>query len=384
MRKIKKIRIAHLVTELVPDGKEHSIIKLCNNLNPNLFASEIFVFRDFLKDSFTEIKGLKVITLNARNGNDILLPFRLSRIFKKHYIDIVHTHSWGTLLEGIVGAKLAKIPIIIHNEHGTFPKETHRRIIQRILWQWPNRFLAVSDGLRKMLSESIHFPIDRIDVIFNGVDEQKFFPSAKLRSQFRNEFHFSEEEFLVGIIGRLEPVKNHRMFLKALNFLKNQNQDVQGIIVGTGELEDQLKEQVAEQGMSKYVHFLGHQSNINLVLNGIDVFVLTSFSEGCSNVILEAMQCGKAIITTNVGGNPDLIENNRNGFLIESNNYKELAQKLLIMKKNPQLRKKLGSNAQREVQKKFSLQKMIKDYENVYIQEYKNKFSYKLFMETRA
>ena len=288
---------------MAPAGKEIGIIKLLDNLNSSVFQTFLFVFSGLYHFNKKKLQRFNTIYLKKRNGNDIRLPFKLAYYFRLYKIDIVHTHSWGTLVEGIIGARLGGVPIIIHGEHGTFPERIFHRWIQKIFWKQSNIILSVSANLSKKLSESINVPSHRIKTIINGVNESIFFPSEKLNVMFRERFNFSHQDFIVGTVGRLSKVKNHSMLIGATAELIQKGEIVQVVLVGEGSERKGLERFINKLKIQKYVHFLGYQKNINLILNGLDIFVLTSFSEGCSNVIQEAMFTEKPIIATYVWGN---------------------------------------------------------------------------------
>lgn len=369
----QKIRIAHIVGEITPAGKEMGIVKLVRNLDKERFQCLIIALNEIRTFGMMDLDHLNIVSLNKRPGNDWRLPLKLYRTLRQHQIDVVHTHSWGTLVEGILGAKLAGTPVIIHGEHGSFPKRWYHKRIQGAMWRSSDKLLSVSGELKKRLSETIGFPLNQIDVILNGVNEEKFFPSDSLREEFRKEFNFSREDFIVGNVGRFSAVKNHRMLLLAAAELIKGGETVRIALVSRGRKEQELRALSHSLGIAEFTHFLGFQSNINLILNGFDILALTSRSEGCSNVIQEAMFCQKPIIATNVGGNPELIANNHSGLLVEDNNYRELAEKIHYLKQHPNIREMLGRNARSAALEKFTLKKMVESYENLYMEEFAKK-----------
>lgn len=374
MESNKKIRIAHLINYLAPAGKEIGILKLLHHSDQAIFDNTLIVLNKTHTSEVLDLNNITLLQLNQGEGNNIKLPIQLSKLFKQHRFDIVHTHSWGTLIEGIAGAKLAGVPVIIHGEHGTFPQKIPHRYIQPYFWGMANRVLSVSGHLGKKLSTVTGFPLDKIEVILNGVEEANFYPSQKIRRNFRREFNFSENDFVVGAVGRLTGVKNQAMLLRAAREVIRRGEEIQIVLVGGfavgDDKEAELKLLVSESGISEYVHFVGFQKNINLFYNGFDVFALTSLSEGCSNVIQEAMFCKKPVIATNVGGNPELIRDNHTGFLVESNNHIQLAERILALKHNTQLRKDIGLKARQFARKHFSLTQMVDAYHRVYLEEY--------------
>jgi sugar transferase (PEP-CTERM/EpsH1 system associated) len=376
-----KIRVVHLVNYLGAAGKEVGIIKLLNHLDRNIFASSIIVMHQMHhREDDDRFSDLRTYCLHLKHGTDPRNYFRYAKLFRKINADIVHSHSWGTLLEGIFGAKMAGVPVIIHGEHGTFPNGRQHKYLQRLVWRMADRVLSVSGELSDRLSNSIGFPKERIEVIFNGVESNRFFPSVKLRKEFRTKFGFADDDFIIGTVGRYYDVKNNPMLIRAGAELINSGKIVHLVHVGGGipsDYQERRKELLglaAQLGISDKVHLLGRQIDINMILNGLDVFTLTSFSEGCSNVIQEAMFAGKAIVATNVGGNPELIRDGKIGLLVDSDDHKDLAQKLALFMEDDSLRKQFGENARKFATEHFSVSKMVEKYEQVYLTEYYKKF----------
>jgi len=309
---MKKIRIAHLVNDISPAGKEIGILKLLEHINKTKFEIITVVFNRVETYNTLNLDDHHLIPLNNKIGNNPRLPFKLAKIFRHYHFDIVHTHAWGTLVEGSIGAKLSKIPIIIHGEHGTFPTRPIHLLFQRYFWGRADRVLSVSDKLRQQLSEVVGFPKEKINVILNGVDQKKFFLSVELRKKFRNDYNFNGTDFLIGTVGRLKEVKNQTMLIRAMALLRDRGEKLKAVIVGDGDKEEELLKLTDELNLSDHVLFTGFISDVNQVYNGFDLFVLTSLSEGCSNVIQEAMMVGKPVIATNVGGNPELVDHGHN------------------------------------------------------------------------
>jgi len=372
-----KIKVAHIVYGLGGAGKELGILKLVAHLDAQRFESYIVVITHINMKEINSLDRFNIIHLNVGKGNQPDLPLKLAKVFRKHRFDIIHTHSWGTLLEGVLGAKLARSPAIIHGEHGTFPQKFPHSLVQRIFWGMADRVLSVSDVLGKQLSATTRFNNEKISVILNGVVSQNFFPDAVLRAEFRRRFHFRDDDFIVGTVGRYNPVKNFPMMVRGIAPLIQTGEIVEFAHVGGGWQAEKdgaaLKNLAAELDVSAQVHLLGYQSEVNMIYNGFDVFTLTSFSEGCSNVIQEAMFAGKPVIATNVGGNPELVQDGVTGFLVESDNAAQWADALRKLKSDPALLKRMGENAREYALKNFSLKKMIDSYEQVYLDVYRKK-----------
>ncbi len=362
----RKIRLAHLVHVIGPAGKELGILKLIDNLDQEKFEIFIVVIGVIYEGPTINLPDAQVICLNHMGGNSIKLPLKLRKIFTDHRFDIVHTHSWNTLLEGVIAAKLAGIPMIIHQEHGTFPQGSLHCRLQNFFWRRADKMLSVSRELNKKLAAKTGFPLENIQAILNGVDDEKFYPDDRLRQNFREKFGLSDQDFIIGTVGRMATVKNHAMLLRAAAKLLDQGLSLKIVIAGFPTNETDIAVLARELKIEAHVHLIGYQADINMILNGFDIFALTSFSEGCSNVIQEAMFAEKAIIATNVGGNPELINDQQTGLLVASDDDTQLAKAIHHLKENQTYRERLAKNARNHAIKTFTLLKMVRNYEQVY------------------
>jgi glycosyltransferase involved in cell wall biosynthesis len=198
-------------------------------------------------------------------------------------------HAWmGDLVEGYVAAAIGRVPIIVHGEHGTL--QTRNHWIQRTLWGRVDQVLSVSSVLAERMSTVMGFPEERIKTIRNGVETARFTPD--LRPRARASFGLDDTDVVVGIVGRLEPVKDQRRFFEAVACLARQGLRFKVLVAGEGTLRQELEAQVASLGVADRVSFLGMRLDVETIMAALDVFVLCSKSEGLSNTILEAMSSG--------------------------------------------------------------------------------------------
>ncbi len=373
--KSTKIKIVHLVNYLAPAGKEVGIVKLLNALNDD-FEPVLVVLGKVYDALGLNTDKTRLIELGKGQGNDFSLIPRLKKIFKEVNPHMVHTHSWGTLVEGVLAAKWARVPIIIHGEHGTFHKDFKRKWVQKIFFSLTDQILSVSALLADQLSRDLGIKRTRILPILNGVDVQKFAPDAAKRKQYREQWGFGQNDVLIGTVGRPMKVKNHQLMIRALKRLREQGYPVHFAIVGDTPLRSLKNELVAlaqSLGVADRVHFLGFQSDVPGYLNMFDIFVLPSLSEGCSNVIQEAMATGLPIVASRVGGNPELVQDGETGLLFESNSVEALARALQTLLDDPQKAQALGNRALQRAREAFSLEKMVENYEALYYRLLKEK-----------
>ena len=356
----------HLIHDFATGGAENGIVNILNRLDPSSFepAACAFVGKGQLTKRL-DLSRIRLFEMDKRKGNDPSLPFRLYRLFKKWRPDIVHTHSWGTLLEGWVGARLAGVPVLIHGEHGTMMEKKRNIFLQRFLWKRFGQVLSVSSAHRDKLCRIIGFPKEKISVIVNGVDTEKFHPGSN-NPLIRQQLGIQEGHVVIGAVGRLVPVKNHALLVHAMKLLLETNPKVSLVIVGDGPLEGELRELVKDNGLSSRVFFTGRRSDIDQVLQSFDIFVLSSLSEGLSNTVLEAMSCGLPVVATDVGGNSEMVRHDETGFLVPSGKPQEMATALSLLVQNPEGRMMMGKIGRKRIEDHFSMDQMIRNYELLY------------------
>ncbi len=367
---MEKIKLAHIINYMSPAGKEIGIVKLLNKLDSVQFESTLIVTDKVYDLLNLDTNKVRLIELKKKKGNDFSLPYRLSKLFKEEHFHIVHTHAWGTLVEGILAAKIARVPIIIHGEHGTFHKDFKRKVVQKLFFNWADYLLTVSEVLADEISATIGIKRAKLHAILNGVDVEKFAPNEQQRMFYRKEHKFTDKDFIIGTVGRPKPVKNQQLMIRALKELLPKFPSAHFVIIGDTPLNSQkgyLRSLAEKLGVNDHVHFLGVKQDIPGYLNMFDLFVLPSLSEGCSNVLQEAMATGLPIVASNVGGNPELIHHEENGLLFDVHDLNDFVSQLIRLMKDKNLREKYGQNARQSAVRDFSLQTMISAYSDFYI-----------------
>ncbi len=367
---MRKIHLAHLVHDLGFAGKEKGIMKISSRLDRSRFEVSIIVLRKVFRDAVTPADRFHIIELNRKPGNDLRLFYQLAQLFKQHQFDIIYTHSWNTLVEGYFGAALTRVPAKIHGEHGTFEHSLIKDKLQSALWGRFDAVTVVADALRQKMRDEFGYTGDNIQVIHNGIDTQKFYPSAELRQRFRQQLGLNQE-FLVGTVGRFHPVKDHFTLFRAFARFRTRVPNARLLMVGRetySHLMEKYQGCLNDLGIREQVIFHPPTTRVEEVFNAMDAFVLSSKSEGCSNVILEAMACGVPVVATRAGGNPELVQDGETGLLFEVKDTDELAKKLLKLYSNSELYKKLQLAGPRVIQKEFSLDQAVMSYEKLYAQ----------------
>ena len=377
------IKVAQIIYSLNPGGLENGIINLVNNMDDFKFENTICCLTqggDFEKRLN---KNIKVSKMFKKPGNDYQLYIKLIKYLKEIKPTIVHTRNWAGM-DGIIAAKMAGVPIIVHGEHGfeitdlTGQNKKRKFIRKLVLSTIVDKIVTVSKNLKNRLINEIKIKPEKIIHIPNGVDTNKF---NIYRKEFtRKKFGFKKEDFIIGIVARLDPIKNHKTLISAFKEIVTIHPNTNLVIVGDGPLRNKLENQTYQLSINNKVIFMGERNDVPEILKTFDIFVLPSLNEGMSNTILEAMATGIPVIASNVGGNPELVVDERTGFLFPSNDVESLVQKIKTYILHPELKQKHGYNAHKRVEEKFSLDQMVRRYEELYLELVERKLKpHKLF-----
>ena len=198
------------------------------------------------------------------------------------------------------------------------------------------------------------------------MDTEVFIPSEN-KAKSKTALGFLPEEIIIGAVGRLDPVKDYTTLIKAFASLTNSYKNIKLMIIGNGPEEDNLRKCVEHAGIKDRVAFLGRKDNVNEILKAMDIFVLPSLAEGISNTILEAFASGLPVISTNVGGNPELVRDKETGFLFQSGDVEGLTMLLRKYIESSKLMAIHGKAARKKALEEFSLDGMARSYENLYM-----------------
>ncbi|MEW6620697.1 MAG: GT4 family glycosyltransferase PelF [bacterium] len=366
---MRKINVMHLVYSLTRGGMETGLVARVNKHNQDLFNPALCSFttggalKELVKD------GIEIVELKKKKGNDWTLPLKLMGLFKKKNIQIVYTHNWGTLCEGVIGARLAGVPIVIHQEHGTVIDVVKSKKIrfwaQRFIFNFVDQITTVSESLRKLMIDSLGINEKKIITILNGVDLDRFKNNIN-KNEERKKLGLSVDEPVIGTIGRFVPVKDHKTLLFSMLDIKNEVPGIKLLLIGDGPLKNELEALVKKLGLSENVLMPGERGDIPQLLKTMDVFILPSLFEAMSRTILEAFASEIPVVTTNVGGNPEVITHNLNGLLVPPQNPKALAGAIISLLKDKNKAFRFGVAGKKLVEEKFSLQRMVEDDEKLF------------------
>jgi sugar transferase (PEP-CTERM/EpsH1 system associated) len=371
-KRLGRLRVLHVIPRLGLGGTEKGVLKVMRGLGENGFTHKICAVRgidaEFAKQESLESKAYSADS--SRDGFQFPL-FRLKTIMEEFRPHIVHSRNFGAL-EAVPAARLAHIPVVIHSEHG-YELEIlrglpmRRRVLCRFFYGMADAVFTVTDDLRRYHAAQSWLPPSRFQVLYNGVDTEKFTPHPLSAVQVRTELGIPAGRFLIGSVGRLVAIKDHKTLLRAAETLLFHGLDVHILLVGAGPEMGNLQNYVASSSsLAGRVMFVGASDRVPELLNAMDAFVLPSICEGMSNTILEAMACGVPVIVTSTGGNPELIEEGRSGYLFPPGNAERLSALLSRLAENSGARDEFRTAGRRRAVEQFSLAGMMQHYQEIY------------------
>ncbi|MBW1796222.1 MAG: glycosyltransferase [Deltaproteobacteria bacterium] len=359
---MSKIRIVHVLHSFGTGGLEKGIATLVRNASPE-FEHVIVCMATSGKSERLLPSNTEVVELHKPPGNSLVFLLRLSRVLKSLHPDIVHTRNWGGM-DGVIAARIAGIRSILHGEHGWEVLDPNgrnpKRVLARtILSRVVREYTCVSKQIKLWLEKTIGVK-KSVTQIYNGVDIQLYAPKGS-SERIRAALDIPSAAFAIGTVGRLDPIKDHPTLFRAFEIARRKVPNSFLLIVGDGP-EGQRLEALAGKGVA----FIGNRTDVPGLLRALDVFVLPSRNEGISNTILEAMATAVPVVATNVGGNPELVEDGTTGFLVEPGDFQSMASAFSRYFENPDLRTQHGRAGREKVIREFTIEKMVKSYEEVY------------------
>ncbi|MDR1998091.1 MAG: glycosyltransferase family 4 protein [Candidatus Margulisbacteria bacterium] len=303
---------------------------------------------------------------------DLKTIWRLYRIIRREKPDIVHTHTAKAGTVGRLAARLAGVKKIYHTFHGHIFHSYFGRLksrvfmlIEKLLAPGTTRIIAVSD---KQKAELVNYGIakpEKITVIRLGFELEKF-QNLPENKRWHKKYGLPPDTILVGIVGRLTPVKNFEYFLEIAAAVCAKTDNIRFIIIGDGELRRQLECSAELKGLKDRVFLPGFLREPEKIYGDLDIVVLTSRNEGTPVTLIEAMACAKPVVSTEVGGVPDIVKNNISGYLCPQNQPEVFADRIIELSRNAALRRSLGKAAQSKILKLYAVTRLAEDMHNLY------------------
>ncbi len=363
-----KKKIVHVTFDMRIGGTEQVIYNLVEHADSEKNDVSILCLNQPIGPFGLQLqeKGYQIIAFDRAPGFDIKLIKAIRKFIVENEIDILHCHQYTPFVYGLF-ASLSTKTKVIYTEHGRFypDRRKFKRIIMNpIISLFTSSITSISKATKNALVKYENFSGKRIQVIYNGIDGSRF--EMQQRGKLRQNLGIDHESFILGTVARLDPIKNHDMMIKAFKIIHDQFPQTTLIIVGDGIERQRLESLILSLKMNGSVIITGFRHDTPQFYELMDLFLLTSFSEGTAMTLLEAMASGKSCIATDVGGNPEIILNKSTGFIIPNDDKHELAEKVIQLMQDSQLRTKFGIEGRKRFEQKFTASKMASEYQKLY------------------
>lgn len=370
----RALNVMFAFTSMPVGGAETLVSNLITRMDPGRFAPQICCLKELgplgeeLAERFPSTSGV------LANKYDLRVLPRLVHRMQGHIDALVTVGAGDKMFWGRIAARVARVPVVLSALHSTgWPDGLGR--LNRLLTHWTDAFIAVAPDHGRFLIEQEKLPREKVRVIPNGVDTDRFQFEPAAPSAIRRELGIPAEAPLCGIVAALRPEKDHAMFLEVARHIRQQIPAAHFLVVGDGPQAPEIKSLTVKAGFAEQVHFLGTRADIPRILSALNVFVLTSKNEANPVSILEALSVQVPVVATKVGCVPSSVKSGVTGFLVESGDAPGMAQHVVELIHNAGLAKSLGQAGRREVVTHWSLDRMVRGYEQLIIEVYQRKQS---------
>lgn len=313
--------------------------------------------------------GFELHQLGRRPGFDWACVRRLVRRLEGQGVQLVHAHQYTPFAYAAAMRVFGRRPRILFTEHGRFYPDVasrKRKLFNRLMTSRRDRFIAVGGSVRQALIDKEGLPGSRIEVIYNGVDQSPVRLDAAQRAEVRAELGVAESDFLVLQVARLDTIKDHSTAIRTISAAARQDPRLKLHLVGDGPERQRIEHQVAALGLNHCVTVHGQRRDVSRLLAAADAFLLTSVSEGIPVTIIEAMASRLPVVSTAVGGVPEVIDDGLSGLLAPAGDDKALAAALVRLACDAELRYRLAECGARRAAERFSEDLMINEYACIY------------------
>lgn len=364
-----RARVMLVVETLGMGGMEQVVVTLARALDRERFEPEILCLKEagplaeVARDHDIPVHGIGYVA----GRPDYLAFTKVARVLRERRVSVVHSHNTCAFIFGTLGARLAGVRTIVHTDHArAFPDRFRYMAAEYLLSHLVYRVVGVSAPTSEALHRHERIPRRKLVTIPNGIDRSRY-AVALDRAQARRALGIAAEAPVIALAARLTEQKGLAYLLRALPAVIARHPDVVLLVAGDGPLRPALEAQAAELGVAPHVRFLGMRDDIAALLRACDVYALPSVWEGLPMAILEAMAAGLPVVGSDVGGVSTAVEHGVTGLLVPERDPARLAEALLAVLGDRVLRRRLGDEARRVFERRFTAEAMARAYEALYL-----------------
>lgn len=362
-------KLAYVVNSLNPGGTERLVVEMglayARDYDVTVLClDEPGGWAGRLRD-----EGVPVHCLWRQPGLDLSVSFRLAQHFRRSGTHVIHAHQCTPWFYSALSRLWHAAPRLLFQEHGRFHPETEHRmrvLVNRLLIRrLTHRSVAVSEDIRRRLERYEGLDPSAIDVVYNGVRPEPSLSRGE-RDALRRQFGFGAEHFVVGTVGRFDPIKNLPMLVEALARAGDSIAGLRGLLIGDGPELPRVRALIERTGLAQRVCLTGYRDDASRLAQCLDLFVLSSHSEGTSLALLEAMAAGVPVAVTDVGGNPEVVSRDRTGWVVAPGSVGELSAAILEATADVSKRVRFGEAGRRRFEDRYTMDGMLARYDAYY------------------
>jgi glycosyltransferase involved in cell wall biosynthesis len=360
--------VLHLIDTGGPGGAETILLNVVSGLDSGRWCSvPVVPIKDWLWGALQQA-GAEPVLLDSQGSFDVQYLRSLRRLMRDTGAEIIHTHLFTSAVYASLAAAFTKVPVVctFHGQTDIRQNESHRRVKLAIAGRERNRYVFVSDRLRDWFVRNHDIPATRARVVHNGIDCGIFQPAPD--EDMRTTLGAQPDDVLVGAVGNMRRPKDYPTFLRAAAQLARQSDRFRFVIVGAAD-EPVLSELVqlrTELELENRLVFAGFRSDIERVMNALDVYALTSSTEGFSLTTVQAMACATPVVATRCGGPEEILDDGETGLLVPVGNAEQIAAAISELAMNAEKRATMGAAGRRCAVSEFSLASMVEGYAQIY------------------
>lgn len=361
------IRVLHVIDSYGPGGAETVCLSTVSHLDRARFQSRVILTgRHWLYDALSA-RGIEseVVRL-VRPLDDARLSFAIARRLLAWRPHVVQCHLINAAFYGSLLGRTFRVPaaVTFHGENDLPADDPHRVAKLRVIAWAAARLVFVSGTLRATMTAGSGVPFGRTSVIHNGVDAERFRPAPS--AALRQLLGLGDSTLVVGAVGNMRAMKGYDTMLRVMHALGDLNAHLAIIGWERPPVKQQLESLRVELGLERRVHFLGFREDVAELLNGMDIYLNTSVSEGFSLTTVQAMACGIPVVCTRSGGPDEIITDGVDGLLVPVGDVSTIARAVATLCSQGRLRETLVTRARQTVRERFTLNEMVQSYASLY------------------
>ncbi|WP_114238535.1 GT4 family glycosyltransferase PelF [Dyella sp. C9] len=364
------MNITHVVENLNRGGLERMVLELVKiQHRQGHHCQVVCLFEPGTLAHELDALGIPVSGCHKRQGLDLRALAQARRMISRHDTEVLHTHNAVAHYQAVIASCGLGVRRIVNTRHGMGmnARTVRREWLYRRALSRTDAVVTVCEAARRDAVARGIVPSMKAEVVPNGIQVEMFAPaSPDMRVRLLDALQLPAHSTLIGNVGRFNWAKDQLGLIRAFGHIHALRPEASLVLIGDGELRAELEQAVREEGLQRRVHFLGDRNDVHELLRGLDLFVLSSVSEGYSMALLEACAAALPIVATDVGGNREIVHDGYTGRLVPAGNPRALADAMLAFLQAPQKANACGLAAREWVERYGSLEMMAGRYARLY------------------